>query len=103
MGFGRPLRRPPNNLCRKPSAVGDLDNAVGEWVMQAFGKSARSILDRLYFGSGVVAALFLDRHPFALIVIQMLARWTGEVFSGRAGLRRILHGGRFILCLCPCT
>ena len=49
--------------------------------MQAFGKSVRSILDRIYFGSGVVAALFLIAI-LSLIVIQMLARWTGEVFSG---------------------
>ncbi len=49
--------------------------------MRAFGKSARSILDRVYFGSGVVAALFLIAI-LSLIVIQMLARWTGEVFPG---------------------
>jgi TRAP-type C4-dicarboxylate transport system permease small subunit len=49
--------------------------------MHAFGKSARSILDRIYFGSGVVAALFLI-GILTLIVIQMLARWTGEVFPG---------------------
>ncbi len=49
--------------------------------MHAFGKSARSILDRIYFGSGVVAALFLI-SILTLIVIQMLARWTGEVFPG---------------------
>lgn len=49
--------------------------------MHAFGKAARSILDRVYFGSGVVAALFLIAI-LLLIVIQMLARWTGEVFPG---------------------
>ena len=49
--------------------------------MQAFGKSARSILDRVYFGSGVIAALFLIAI-LSLIVLQMLARWTGEVFPG---------------------
>ena len=49
--------------------------------MNEFGKSARSVLDRLYFGSGVVAALFLIAI-LALIVIQMAARWTGEVFPG---------------------
>ncbi len=49
--------------------------------MLAFGKSVRSILDRVYFGSGVIAALFLIAI-LSLIVIQMLARWTGEVFPG---------------------
>ncbi len=49
--------------------------------MQAFGRSARSILDRVYFGSGVIAALFLIAI-LSLIVIQMAARWTGEVFPG---------------------
>ena len=46
--------------------------------MHAFGKSARSILDRVYFASGVVAALFLIAI-LSLIVLQMMARWTGEV------------------------
>ena len=49
--------------------------------MNGFGQSARSVLDRLYFGSGVIAALFLIAI-LALIVIQMAARWTGEVFPG---------------------
>lgn len=49
--------------------------------MAAFGRSVRSILDRVYFGSGVIAALFLIAI-LSLIVLQMLARWTGEVFSG---------------------
>lgn len=41
----------------------------------------RSVLDRIYFGSGVVAALFLIAI-LSLILLQMLARWTGEVFAG---------------------
>jgi len=41
----------------------------------------RTFLDRIYFASGVVAALFLIAI-LALIVIQMVARWTGEVFPG---------------------
>ncbi len=49
--------------------------------MHAFLKSTRSILDRIYFGSGVIAALFLIAI-ISLIVLQMLARWTGEVFPG---------------------
>jgi len=49
--------------------------------MQAFWKFVRSVLDRLYLASGILAALFLI-SILSLIVIQMLARWTGEVFSG---------------------
>jgi TRAP-type C4-dicarboxylate transport system permease small subunit len=49
--------------------------------MQAFGETARSLLDRLYFGSGVIAALFLVAI-LSLIIIQMLARWTGAIFPG---------------------
>ncbi len=41
----------------------------------------RRTLDRLYLASGVLAALFLIAI-LALIVVQMLARWTGEVFPG---------------------
>jgi len=41
----------------------------------------RSWLDRLYFACGMVAAGFLI-VILALIVLQMLARWTGEVFPG---------------------
>ncbi len=49
--------------------------------MNSFGHFARSVLDRVYLFSGVVAALFLIAI-LSLIVVQMLARWTGEVFSG---------------------
>lgn len=41
----------------------------------------RSSLDRLYWFSGAVAACFLIAI-LGLILIQMLARWTGEVFPG---------------------
>ena len=41
----------------------------------------RRILDGLYKAGGVIAALFLIAI-LSLIVIQMVARWTGEVFSG---------------------
>lgn len=47
----------------------------------AFLKSLRRFLDGLYFAGGVIAALFLVAILF-LIVVQMLARWTGEVFPG---------------------
>ena len=43
--------------------------------------TVRTALDRLYWLSGVIASLFLIAI-LVLIVIQMLARWTGEVFSG---------------------
>lgn len=41
----------------------------------------RAVLDRLYFSCGVIAALFLI-IILLLIVLQMLARWTSEVFPG---------------------
>ncbi|MBO9420770.1 TRAP transporter small permease [Labrenzia sp. R4_2] len=41
----------------------------------------RKLLDFLYVAAGVVAALCLIAI-LSLIVIQMLARWTGEVFPG---------------------
>ena len=41
----------------------------------------RNALDKLYLASGVLAALFLIAI-LTLIVIQMVARWTGEVFAG---------------------
>lgn len=44
-------------------------------------RGLRTVLDRLYFGCGVVAAMFLI-IILVLIVLQMLARWTGEVFPG---------------------
>ncbi len=47
----------------------------------AFYKVLRGFLDRLYTAGGVIAALFLVAI-LTLIVIQMLARWTGEVFPG---------------------
>ena len=43
----------------------------------------RRILDGLYKAGGVIAALFLIAI-LALIVIQMVARWTGEVFLRRS-------------------
>ena len=41
----------------------------------------RIVLDFLYLAAGVMAALCLIAI-LTLIVIQMLARWTGEVFPG---------------------
>ncbi len=38
-------------------------------------------LDHLYTAGGVLAALFLIAI-LVLIMVQMLARWTGQVFSG---------------------
>lgn len=44
-------------------------------------KGLRSGLDFLYLASGVLAALCLIAI-LLLIVVQMVARWTGEVFPG---------------------
>lgn len=44
-------------------------------------RGLRSFLDKLYLAGGVIASLFLIAILF-LILIQMLARWTGEVFPG---------------------
>ncbi|MEM0907839.1 MAG: TRAP transporter small permease [Pseudomonadota bacterium] len=44
-------------------------------------KTIRAVLDAIYFGGGVLAALCLIAI-LVLIVLQMLARWTGEVFPG---------------------
>jgi len=41
----------------------------------------RAALDFLYYASGILAALCLIAILF-LIVVQMAARWTGEVFPG---------------------
>jgi TRAP-type C4-dicarboxylate transport system permease small subunit len=41
----------------------------------------RKFLDGLYLLGGIVGALFLIAI-LVLIVVQMLARWTGEVFPG---------------------
>lgn len=49
--------------------------------MRSFALGLRVVLDKVYFASGVVAALFLIAI-LTLIVLQMLARWTGEVFPG---------------------
>ncbi|MEH6497701.1 MAG: TRAP transporter small permease subunit [Sneathiella sp.] len=44
-------------------------------------KKVRSFLDMLYLASGIIASLFLIAI-LTLILVQMLARWTGEVFAG---------------------
>ena len=44
-------------------------------------RTVRTVLDRLYLVSGVIASLFLIAI-LSLIVLQMIARWTGEVFPG---------------------
>ena len=44
-------------------------------------RALRSGLDFIYLAAGVLAALCLIAILF-LIVVQMLARWTGEVFPG---------------------
>jgi TRAP-type C4-dicarboxylate transport system permease small subunit len=47
----------------------------------ALARALRRILDFLYLAGGVVAALFLVAI-LVIIVLQMLARWTGQVFPG---------------------
>jgi TRAP-type C4-dicarboxylate transport system permease small subunit len=49
--------------------------------MLATGRALRRILDGLYLAGGVIAALFMIAI-LAIIVLQMLARWTGMVFPG---------------------
>ncbi|MEM9222493.1 MAG: TRAP transporter small permease [Pseudomonadota bacterium] len=44
-------------------------------------KTIRTVLDGIYFTGGLLAALCLIAI-LILIVLQMLARWTGEVFPG---------------------
>ena len=47
----------------------------------AAARALRRILDGLYLGGGIVAACFLVAI-LIIIVLQMLARWTGQVFPG---------------------
>ena len=49
--------------------------------MRAVGAVLRRWLDRLYLLGGVLAALCLITI-LTLVTLQMLARWTGEVFPG---------------------
>ena len=49
--------------------------------MSRFLGVVRFLLDRLYITSGVLAALCLIAI-LLLIVAQMVARWTGEIFPG---------------------
>ena len=49
--------------------------------MRAVGVFLRPWLDRLYTAGGVLAALCLI-VILTLVTLQMLARWTGEVFPG---------------------
>ncbi|WP_166418672.1 TRAP transporter small permease [Cochlodiniinecator piscidefendens] len=49
--------------------------------MTNLGKAARRFLDGLYLTGGILASLFLIAILF-LIVVQMVARWTGEAFVG---------------------
>jgi len=44
-------------------------------------RRVRAVLDAIYFTGGILAALCLVTI-LVLIVLQMLARWTGEVFPG---------------------
>ena len=44
-------------------------------------RALRRILDTLYLTGGIIAAVFLIAI-LVIIVLQMLARWTGQVFPG---------------------
>jgi len=46
-------------------------------------KAVRAVLDGMYLVSGILASLSLIAI-LSLIVVQMVARWTGEVFPGAA-------------------
>ena len=54
---------------------------MGADSIPTFFRYLRITLDRLYTLGGVIASLFLIAI-LVLIVLQMLARWTGEVFPG---------------------
>lgn len=47
----------------------------------AAARALRRLLDFLYLAGGVIASLFLIAI-LIIIVLQMLARWTGQVFPG---------------------
>ena len=49
--------------------------------MLAIGRALRRVLDALYLAGGILAALFTVAI-LVIIVMQMLARWTGMVFPG---------------------
>ncbi|QGZ37266.1 TRAP transporter small permease subunit [Stappia indica] len=49
----------------------------------AFGRGLRRLLDGLYLAGGMLAALALV-SILAIIVAQMVARWTGLIFPGAA-------------------
>jgi len=49
--------------------------------MIAFARTLRRILDAIYFGSGVVAAMFMIAI-LCIIMYQMAARWFGFVAPG---------------------
>lgn len=51
--------------------------------MIAFGRGLRRLLDGLYLAGGMIAALALV-SILAIIVAQMIARWTGLIFPGAA-------------------
>ena len=50
-------------------------------MLAMIGPKVRKALDGLYLGAGYLAALFLV-VILILILLQMLARWTGEMFTG---------------------
>src|SRR6056297_1953394 len=62
---------------------GRLSKGVGDTPMNAALRGLRRVLDFIYLASGILAALCLIAI-LLLIVAQMVARWTGEIFPGAA-------------------
>jgi TRAP-type C4-dicarboxylate transport system permease small subunit len=63
------------------TAPGTRRKEIRNTTMTAFGRGLRRLLDGLYFTGGVFAALCLI-SILAIIVAQMIARWTGLTFPG---------------------
>ena len=63
------------------TAPGTRRKEIRNTTMTALGRGLRRLLDGLYFTGGVFAALCLI-SILAIIVAQMIARWTGMTFPG---------------------
>ena len=75
---------PPGRGLRAAAAPKSLTRHAsddGNHGMKGAGRALRTSLDALYVGCGALAACFLVLL-LAIIVAQMAARWTGQVFPG---------------------
>jgi TRAP-type C4-dicarboxylate transport system permease small subunit len=77
IGCGPTMRR---TAVVRPGARFRRGKAMTQPMRRMFGL-IRKTLDALYFTGGVIAAGFLIAI-LVIIVLQMLARWTGQVFPG---------------------